>query len=260
MASRVDSREDDEDDEEDDEDGHGRYGHTDAPAPADAPPPPAAAAIRDDCVAGAAAEGAAAAATHRLFVLRRIIYTNIELSVSELMNVDLSRVECTTAGYICCEVNANGDRCPLFICETASDSPQSRRSARQHTDPHRRATHAPRTAPSPLTPLSGPYSLWTMLCLLQRRGSPRSKPESQKRKVCAKTEEKEFLGSVISGRLTGPLSRSFGSRAHGNDFRQLSVLALRITPTLLSCRQRLRVKVYRGYSYSPILGLQSALC
>ena len=120
MASRVDSREDDEDDEEDDEDGHGRYGHTDAPVPADAPPPPAAAAIRDDCVAGAAAEGAAAAATHRLFVLRRIIYTNIELSVSELMNVDLSRVECTTAGYICCEVNANGDRCPLFICETAS--------------------------------------------------------------------------------------------------------------------------------------------
>ena len=95
--------EDDEDDEEDDEDGHGRYGHTDAPVPADAPPPPAAAAIRDDCVAGAAAEGAAAAATHRLFVLRRIIYTNIELSVSELMNVDLSRVECTTAGYICCE-------------------------------------------------------------------------------------------------------------------------------------------------------------
>ena len=127
MASRVDSREDDEDDEEDDEDGHGRYGHTDAPVPADAPPPPAAAAIRDDCVAGTAAEGAAAAATHRLFVLRDYLHEHRTVSIRALYENTISSVR-TSSTYapsgrglsfidhriqysfdaVACEANANG--------------------------------------------------------------------------------------------------------------------------------------------------------
>ena len=145
-SSRVDSREDDEDDEEDDEDGHGRYGHTDAPVPADAPPPPAAAAIRDDCVAGTAAEGAAAAATHRLFVLRDYLHEHRTVSIRALYENTISSVR-TSSTYapsgrglsfidhriqysfdaVATCVRSERQRCigVRFICETASDSPQS---------------------------------------------------------------------------------------------------------------------------------------